>query len=82
MDDATQSLLQASLGTISIPAIIAGLVFGCIGFAAFMYGRKRVRPRPIIIGIVLMVFPYFVSNVVWQCVIGVALTVGLFFPRD
>ena len=38
------------------------VIFGSIGLGFFVYGKKRRVIMPIISGIVLMIFPYFVSN--------------------
>ena len=65
------------------PAILFGsLLFGIIGMAAMIYGKKTVQWKPMLIGVALMVFPYLVSGT-WQLwVIGCALTAGLFLFRD
>ncbi len=48
-----------------------------IGLAVFVYGRRQRRGAPLIVGITLMVYPYFVSNL-WMLVgIGVLLLAGL-----
>jgi hypothetical protein len=39
------------------------VIFGSIGLGFFVYGKKRRVIMPIISGIVLMIFPYFISNV-------------------
>jgi hypothetical protein len=47
----------------SSPAILVGsLLFGAIGFGAFMYGKKMVLYKPMVIGFVLMAYPYFVPQ--------------------
>jgi hypothetical protein len=56
-----------------------GLMFGVIGAAYFMYGRKQHKPVPLLCGIALGVFPYFVSNVWLLLVIGSALSAVPFF---
>ena len=61
--------------------VIGGLIFGAIGFVAFVYGKRQSEWRPMVLGLVLMAFPYFVGNPVALCIIGVVLTLGLFFPR-
>jgi len=61
---------------------IANILFGIIGWYAFMYGWKQKSIRPSIIGIVLMVYPYFVSNAYFAFAIGIALTAALFFWRE
>jgi hypothetical protein len=61
--------------------IIASLVFGSIGFAAFIYGKKLSSLKPLVIGIILMVYPYLVSNTIVLYAVGVVLTLALFiFP--
>jgi len=52
-------------------------IFGLIGTAAFIYGRRQRRGAPLIVGIALMVYPYFVSNIMALVGIGVLLIVGL-----
>ena len=66
----------------SAGSIFAGIVFGAIGFAAFIYGKKQVSFKPMLIGIALMAYPYFVSNTILLWGIGAALTVSLFLFRD
>jgi hypothetical protein len=51
-------------------ALLLSLLLGGIGFVALSYGRKQGRPPQIIVGLALMVFPYFVSSVVWM--LGIA----------
>jgi hypothetical protein len=62
--------------------LIGGLIFGTVGFAAFLYGKKQAGPRAMVIGIVLMVFPYFISNTLLLYAIGGVLSVSLFIFRD
>ena len=63
-------------------ALIAGFLFGLIGLAAFIYGRKEGNWKPVLIGILLMGYPYFVADSVWLFGIGTGLTALLFFWRD
>ncbi len=71
-----------SSSSFSVAAIFAYLIFGGIGFIAFVYGKKQASFKPLVIGIVLMGYPYFVTNPVWLYAIGVGLTVLLFVWRD
>ena len=50
-----------------------GLLFGSIGLGFFVYGRKQRAIVPLLCGIALMVFPYFVSGTAWLIIIGVVL---------
>ncbi len=65
------------------PTALFGLIlFGAIGLAAFVYGRKTGSLRAIVIGIVLMAYPYFVEAALPLYLIGAALTAALFVFRD
>ena len=68
------------LSGFSLYTILLAVLFGLIGFAAFRYGRKNSEPRPLLIGIALMAYGYFVTNAWVSLAIGSALTIGLFFP--
>ena len=61
--------------------IFAGIVFGSIGFVAFLYGKKQSEWKPMAIGVALMAYPYFVSNTILQWAIGALLTLVLFVWR-
>ena len=64
----------------SISNIIAGILFGCVGMVAFTYGKKMGSLRPLILGLILIVFPYFISNTMWTYAVGILLTAAIFFP--
>ena len=66
---------------LSISNIISGLLFGTIGFSAFLYGKKRDEWKPMVLGATLMGFPYLVTNTVAQYIIGALLTIALFLFR-
>jgi hypothetical protein len=59
-----------------------GLLFSSIGLGFFLYGRKQRAPWPLVCGIALMIYPYFVANAWWLVAIGVALTAIPWFLRD
>ena len=63
---------------ISVANILGGLFFGIVGFAAFVYGKKQSAMKPLLTGIALMAYPYFVSNTIAMYAIGTLLTVSLF----
>ena len=62
----------------SMANIMGGLFFGVIGVAAWMYGKKQSQMKPMIIGGLLMVYPYFISETISLWVVGFALTLFLF----
>jgi hypothetical protein len=60
--------------------IFASIIFGSIGLAAFIYGKKQSSFKPLLVGILLMAYPYFVQNTAANYVIGTMLTVFLLLP--
>jgi len=65
------------------PAVLfAAILFGLIGLAAFTIGRKNALWGPMVIGLALMVFPYFVSGTAWTYAIGALLCGALYFWRQ
>lgn len=62
-------------------SMFAGVVWGCVGFAAFQWGRRRERPRAILIGLALIALPWLVEAPVALWLSGAALTGLLFWPR-
>jgi hypothetical protein len=66
----------------SSPAALFGSVlFGAIGLGAFIYGKRMVLWKPMVIGIVLMAFPYFVPQTWLLYAVGCALSLGLYVFR-
>lgn len=63
-------------------ALFGAILFGAIGMGAFVYGKKSGLAKPMITGVALMVYPYFVSGTWLLYLVGAALTGSLFFFRD
>ncbi len=57
------------------------VLFGSIGVAYFVYGRKHKLAMPFLSGIGLMVFPYFVSGTFLLVAIGAILIAMPYFIR-
>ena len=66
----------------SIGNLIGGFLFGGIGFIAFTYGKKLGNYRVLVIGLILMVYPYFIPNNFLLYLIGAILTGALYYFRD
>ena len=58
------------------------ILFGSIGMGAFVYGKSTSAFKPIIIGILLMVYPYFVEGTTLMYGVGAVLCVALFLMRE
>ena len=61
--------------------LLWGLLFGSIGLGFFIYGKKQKAVVPLACGVALMVYPYFVSNVMLLVGMGVILVVIPYFFR-
>lgn len=57
------------------------LLFSSIGLGFFVYGKKQRAVVPLVCGVALMLFPYFVSNTILLAAIGVVLTAIPYFFR-
>lgn len=66
----------------SMANIIGSLIFGSIGFVAFIYGKKTGQFKPMILGLALVAFPYMVPDEITLYGVGVVLTAALYFFRD
>ena len=62
--------------------LFAGIIFGSIGFGAFIYGKKQSSAKAMIIGIILMAYPYFISNLIALYATGILLTACLWIFPD
>jgi cell division protein FtsL len=58
-------------------SLLASLLVSSIGFVAFVYGKRQSRYPHMLAGVLLSVFPYFVSNVPLMLGIAVVLCAGL-----
>jgi len=53
--------------------LVWGVIFGAIGLGFFSYGKKQKAIIPLLAGIALFIFPYFISNVYLLVAVGAAL---------
>ncbi|MFT6077091.1 MAG: hypothetical protein ACJAW3_001310 [Lentimonas sp.] len=51
------------------------IIFSLFGFVYFGYGRKQKQNIPFWVGIILIVFPYFIHNPYVMIPIGIALII-------
>lgn len=62
-------------------SLLLDLIFSCIGLGYFIYGKKQQSSIPLVCGLSLMIFPYFIENTLWMTVIGMVLSVLPYFIR-
>lgn len=59
-------------------SLAVGILTGAIGMGYFIYGKRQAKFVPLLAGMILCVYPYFVQGVVWLVVIGLALMAAPF----
>jgi hypothetical protein len=72
----------SQFGDFSAAKIFACTIFGAIGFAVFVYGKKNRSLRNLVIGIALMVYPYFIAGTFFLYLVGIVLIAALYFWRE
>jgi hypothetical protein len=63
-------------------SLMLSMLFGTVGVGFVMYAKKAGRLLPAIVGLALMVLPYFIPNVVVLLVVCIVLTAVPFVLRD
>jgi len=61
--------------------LLWGLLFGSLGAGYFVYGKKQGAIVPLLCGIALVVFPYFVTSTWLMVVVGTVLAALPYFVR-
>lgn len=66
---------------INATTLMWGIIFGSIGLGFFVYGKKQKAVVPLLCGIGLMLFPYFISNTLLLVLSGVVVVVVPFMIK-
>jgi hypothetical protein len=61
--------------------LLWGVLFGSVGLGFFLYGKKQMMIVPLLCGLALMVYPYFMPNAVMLVLIGLVLVAIPYFFR-
>ena len=59
-------------------SLLLSILFGSVGMGFCVYGKKQQRIVPLVVGMALMVCPYFIHNAIVLAVVGVILTAAPF----
>ena len=59
-------------------ALLIGIVTSTVGIAYIAYGKRQTKFVPLIAGIALCAYSYFVDSWVWLCVDGALLAAAPF----
>jgi len=62
--------------------LFAAIVFGAIGMGAFVYGKRQGLPKPMLIGMALMAYPYFIQETWLVYAVGAGLCILLYLFRE
>jgi len=62
--------------------LLGTILFSSIGMGASIYGKKQGLWKPLVLGVLLMVYPYAVNETWMLYAIGTALTACLFLFRE
>ena len=58
-------------------ALLLSFAIGGVGFVCFGYGKRQGEVFPMVAGLALMIFPYFVSNLLVMGGIALAIVAAL-----
>ena len=59
-------------------SLLIGVITSAFGFAYIVYGRRQTKLVPVIAGVLLCAYSYFIDSWVWLCVIGALLLAAPF----
>lgn len=58
--------------------LFVGFLAGAFGVAYFVYGKRQTKLTPMIAGVLLCIYPYFIESVLWLCIVGALLLAAPF----
>jgi hypothetical protein len=61
-----------------VTTLVLGILTGALGVAYIVYGRRQTKFVPVIAGVLLCAYPYFIDSVLWLCVVGALLLAAPF----
>ena len=61
--------------------LLWSVLFGGIGVGFFSYGRRQKAVVPLLTGLALIAFPYFMPNTTLLVIVGIALVFVPYFAR-
>jgi hypothetical protein len=58
--------------------LFVGFIAGVFGVAYFVYGKKQTKIVPMVAGLLLCIYPYFIDSLLWLSVVGALLLAAPF----
>ena len=59
-------------------SLFVGLIAGAIGMGYFIYGKRQLKIVPMVAGVLLCIYPYFVDSLLWLSLVGLILIAAPF----
>jgi len=56
-----------------VGTLLAGLAASGVGYVLFSYGRRQSRPPQLIVGLCMLIYPYFVPTALMVGLVGASL---------
>jgi len=56
-----------------------GIVISAVGFGYMIYGRRQMKLIPVVSGLLLCGYSYFIDSWLWLGIVGAALLAAPFF---
>jgi hypothetical protein len=66
----------------NLSSLFSGLFISCIGMGFFLYGKKAAKLWPLLAGIALCVYPFFIGSVMLMWLLAAAIIVGVYLLRE
>ena len=61
-----------------VTALVIGVLTSAVGLAYIAYGRRQTRFMPIIAGVALCAYSYFIDGWIWLVLVGALLAAAPF----
>jgi hypothetical protein len=58
--------------------LIVSVIAGAIGMGYFIYGKRQTKIVPMVAGVLLCIYPYFLDSLLWLSLIGAVLVAAPF----
>lgn len=58
--------------------LFIGMITGALGVAYIVYARRQAKFVPLIAGLALCAYSYFIDSWVWLCAVGILLAAAPF----
>jgi len=58
-----------------LTTLLIGILTGALGMAYIVYGKRQTKFAPLLSGLGLRAYSYFIDSWIWLCVVGIALAV-------